>query len=445
MRSRSRSRTRATTRRRPSCCACCAARAGSASAPCAPARGHVVRPLLEVSRAEVLAHLEAHGLTWREDPTNRDLRFARNRVRHELIPYLENALQPARARRRLARVGGPAGGRGATPGAGGRRSLVPAARAGGGRRAVPRVASVLRAMRRPRWPRLALRRALARRGRPARRERHPRRASARARARTRRRPAAACRCRADARRWSGSTVSCSRAGVRRRKPFATPLPVPGRVVLAGRPRRGRRGVRADRASRHPIMRSCRRPGRSGRADPAARRPHPLRSGREVSLKRYLLDRRVPADLRTGLPLVAEGSRVVWIPGLVSRRPRRGRPRLRAVATRKSGDTRLNPKPEMLFDADAIARRVAQMGAEIGSAYDGKEVCVVGIMKSCLVFMADLIRHIPMPTTCHFLRSTSVREEVAGSRADRHRLLGRDPLRGTQHPAAGGRRGHRASR
>jgi tRNA(Ile)-lysidine synthetase-like protein len=38
-------------------------------------------------------------------------------------------------------------------------------------------------------------------------------------------------------------------------------------------------------------------------------------GREVSLKRYLLDRRVPADLRAGLPLVAEGSRVVWIPGL----------------------------------------------------------------------------------------------------------------------------------
>jgi tRNA(Ile)-lysidine synthase len=38
-------------------------------------------------------------------------------------------------------------------------------------------------------------------------------------------------------------------------------------------------------------------------------------GRDVSLKRYLLDRRVPADLRTGLPLVAEGSRVVWIPGL----------------------------------------------------------------------------------------------------------------------------------
>jgi hypoxanthine phosphoribosyltransferase len=75
---------------------------------------------------------------------------------------------------------------------------------------------------------------------------------------------------------------------------------------------------------------------------------------------------------------------------------------------------VNPKPDVLFDADAIARRVAQIGTEIASTYDGKELCVVGIMKSCLVFMADLIRQIPMPTTCHFLRSTSVREEVAGS-------------------------------
>jgi hypoxanthine phosphoribosyltransferase len=74
---------------------------------------------------------------------------------------------------------------------------------------------------------------------------------------------------------------------------------------------------------------------------------------------------------------------------------------------------VNPKPEVLFDAEAIARRVAKMGAEISAAYDGRDLCVVGIMKSCLVFMADLIRQIQTPTTCHFLRSTSVREEVAG--------------------------------
>jgi hypothetical protein len=34
----------------------------------------------------------------------------------------------------------------------------------------------------------------------------------------------------------------------------------------------------------------------------------------VSLKRYLIDRRVPADLRPRLPLVAAGSLVLWVPG-----------------------------------------------------------------------------------------------------------------------------------
>ena len=34
----------------------------------------------------------------------------------------------------------------------------------------------------------------------------------------------------------------------------------------------------------------------------------------VSLKRFLIDRRVPADLRPSLPLVAVGNLVVWVPG-----------------------------------------------------------------------------------------------------------------------------------
>ena len=41
----------------------------------------------------------------------------------------------------------------------------------------------------------------------------------------------------------------------------------------------------------------------------------MRAGiRDVSLKRYLIDRRVPADLRPRLPLVAAGNLVLWVPG-----------------------------------------------------------------------------------------------------------------------------------
>jgi len=49
----------------------------------------LIRPLLPLTREEVLAYLEAHGLDWREDATNRDPRFKRNWVRREALPLLE--------------------------------------------------------------------------------------------------------------------------------------------------------------------------------------------------------------------------------------------------------------------------------------------------------------------------------------------------------------------
>jgi tRNA(Ile)-lysidine synthase len=51
-------------------------------------RGRLVRPLLDVTREEVRSYLRARGLEWREDPSNADRRFARARVRHDLLEAL---------------------------------------------------------------------------------------------------------------------------------------------------------------------------------------------------------------------------------------------------------------------------------------------------------------------------------------------------------------------
>jgi tRNA(Ile)-lysidine synthase len=53
-----------------------------------PARGRLHRPLLELRRCELEAYARAAGLRWREDPTNLDPRFARNRIRHRTLPAL---------------------------------------------------------------------------------------------------------------------------------------------------------------------------------------------------------------------------------------------------------------------------------------------------------------------------------------------------------------------
>lgn len=54
-----------------------------------PRAGRVVRPLLDVTRAELRAYAAERGYSFREDASNADLGVPRNRVRHELIPYLE--------------------------------------------------------------------------------------------------------------------------------------------------------------------------------------------------------------------------------------------------------------------------------------------------------------------------------------------------------------------
>ena len=55
----------------------------------------LIRPLLGVTRAEVLAYLEEEGQVYREDASNNNRNYTRNRIRHELLPYLVQHYNPA--------------------------------------------------------------------------------------------------------------------------------------------------------------------------------------------------------------------------------------------------------------------------------------------------------------------------------------------------------------
>lgn len=59
-----------------------------------PVDGMIVRPLIETSRSEVEQYIAEHALPYRIDETNLDTAYARNRVRHELIPFLEREFNP---------------------------------------------------------------------------------------------------------------------------------------------------------------------------------------------------------------------------------------------------------------------------------------------------------------------------------------------------------------
>jgi tRNA(Ile)-lysidine synthase len=56
--------------------------------------GEIIRPLLSLRRQELEEYLTAIGQPWRDDATNMDLQYTRNRVRHTLLPLIEREFNP---------------------------------------------------------------------------------------------------------------------------------------------------------------------------------------------------------------------------------------------------------------------------------------------------------------------------------------------------------------
>jgi tRNA(Ile)-lysidine synthase len=53
--------------------------------------GIIIRPLIRARRHQIVSFLKEHHYQWMEDASNRETRFVRNRIRHELLPYLRKA------------------------------------------------------------------------------------------------------------------------------------------------------------------------------------------------------------------------------------------------------------------------------------------------------------------------------------------------------------------
>ena len=57
-----------------------------------PVRGRYIRPLLDEERSGIEDYLRRNGRTWREDSTNEDVRYARNLIRHRILPVLRGSV-----------------------------------------------------------------------------------------------------------------------------------------------------------------------------------------------------------------------------------------------------------------------------------------------------------------------------------------------------------------
>ena len=91
----------------------------------------------------------------------------------------------------------------------------------------------------------------------------------------------------------------------------------------------------------------------------------------------------------------------------------------------------------LIDSEAIEQRLAEMGAEITTDYEGKDLLLVAVLKGAFMVMADLSRHIRLPVDIDFMAVSSygaatqtsgvvrILKDLDREIADRHVLIVED--------------------
>ena len=62
--------------------------------------------------------------------------------------------------------------------------------------------------------------------------------------------------------------------------------------------------------------------------------------------------------------------------------------------------------EVLIDTETLSGRVAELGAEISSDYDGRDLLLIGVLKGAVFFMADLMRRLTIPCEVDFMAISS---------------------------------------
>jgi len=70
--------------------------------------------------------------------------------------------------------------------------------------------------------------------------------------------------------------------------------------------------------------------------------------------------------------------------------------------------------EVLIDAKRIDERITELGREITAHYGDKPICVIGILKGCFLFFADIVRKLDLPLSTEFIGISSYGDATESS-------------------------------
>jgi len=62
--------------------------------------------------------------------------------------------------------------------------------------------------------------------------------------------------------------------------------------------------------------------------------------------------------------------------------------------------------DIIFTEEMIQKKVAELGKQLTEEYAGKSLMLIGILKGCFIFLADLARHIDLDCEIRFLTASS---------------------------------------
>lgn len=74
----------------------------------------------------------------------------------------------------------------------------------------------------------------------------------------------------------------------------------------------------------------------------------------------------------------------------------------------------NQNLEILYSADEIRSRVAELGRQISADYAGKDLVLVGVLKGSVIFMSDLMREIDLKLSIDFMAVSSYKDGMVST-------------------------------
>jgi hypoxanthine phosphoribosyltransferase len=70
--------------------------------------------------------------------------------------------------------------------------------------------------------------------------------------------------------------------------------------------------------------------------------------------------------------------------------------------------------EILIDEETLSARIAELGAEVSTDYQGRDLLLIGVLKGAVFFMADLMRHLTVPCEVDFMAISSYGDSTDSS-------------------------------